>query len=75
MSMGAKSFDSLAFSLPAGRYDIESYVSVCLGCGRGMHPQDKCGAAVEIAAGETLYAERIENGKECTVVTSSKPFR
>jgi len=71
---GSTPLDSVAFSLPAGLYEITGYVLGCDGnCGRLGPPADECRATFEINAASTLYAERISNNHECTIAISSTP--
>jgi hypothetical protein len=66
--------DSIAFSLPAGSYEITGYVLGCDGnCGRLGPPADECRATFEINAGSTFYAERISKEHLCTIVISPTP--
>jgi hypothetical protein len=76
---GAVGADSLAISLAAGDYELESYVLVCDGnCGRLGGPQDVCRAEFTIKSGETLFAERIQSSpvsrdRSCKLTVSTDP--
>jgi hypothetical protein len=59
---GASGSDSLAFSLPAGRYELRSYLRGCDGnCNRLGGPEDECRADFSVKAGESVFAERVQH--------------
>jgi hypothetical protein len=62
MPSPARGSDSLPFSIPAGDYELRSYVRGCDGnCGRLGRPEDECRATFKVHPGETLYAERLQH--------------
>ncbi|MEO7192572.1 MAG: hypothetical protein ABI051_16085 [Vicinamibacterales bacterium] len=72
---GASEQDQAAFWLAAGTYELISSVRPCNGnCGLLSRPTDECRAAITLRAGQTLFAQRVEDGSSCTVRTSTTPF-
>jgi hypothetical protein len=64
-------FDSTAFTLPAGMYQVSSYVRACDGnCGHLGPSTMECRASFLIASGETLYATRLQSSGGCEIDAS-----
>jgi hypothetical protein len=72
----ARDTDFVSFTLPAGSYEVLSYVRACDGnCNHLDAPQIECRVSVTLKAGETLYAVRQQSKQPiCTLsVSSDKP--
>jgi len=66
---------SMSFSLPAGDYELVSFVRPCDGnCGLLDPPEDECRGTFSLKPKETLYAVRQQTSEgPCTLMFSSKP--
>jgi hypothetical protein len=58
--------NSVSMLLPAGSYELRSYVRACDGnCDRLSFPEEECRASFTVAPGETLRADRVRLGRTC----------
>jgi hypothetical protein len=61
------------FVLPAGTYQLKSYVRPCSGnCDSLDDPQIECQTTLTVRSGETLYVERAQMGPVCALRISPR---
>lgn len=75
MQVPAPPDGTVSFELPAGDYELVSFMRACdMNCGRLGSPVGECHATFSIKASETLHAQRVNRGRAdpaCTVTFSS----
>jgi hypothetical protein len=66
--------NSVPLLLPAGSYELRSYVRACDGgCNFLSFPEEECRASFTVSPGETLRADRVRSGRTCRLDLRKQP--